>query len=260
MSLISVIENTFFSNYRYWGGLNVSFQSCGSIGAMKTGIDSADLNAVWSEKPLTQEDAPSIRQINNYYESEALPFWWWIFPCAKTAETIKLLKAADCSFMLSMPCLIADLDRLPDKIPGKEDVAVKSVGSKEDLALWKDISFAGFDFPPHTYAQFDHFTASFDLGSDSPQKNFLAFVNGKPVATSLLFLTGETAGIYFVTTLPGHRNKGIGLQLTRETMRWAKTAGVRYASLQSSPDGLTVYEQAGFKEYCRVDVYGRNAS
>jgi hypothetical protein len=44
------------------------------------------------------------------------------------------------------------------------------------------------------------------------------------------------------------------------TMRYAKMAGARYASLQSSPDGLTVYEQAGFKEYCRVDVYGRNAS
>jgi GNAT superfamily N-acetyltransferase len=260
MSLISVIENTFFSNYRYWGNLNDSFRDFGSIRSMKTGIDSADMNAVWSEKPLSEEDVPSIRQISNDYESEALPFWWWIFPCAKTAETIKLLEAADCSFMLSMPCLLADLNRLPDNPPGKEPVAVRCVGSKEDLALWKDISFAGFDFPLHTCTQFDRFTASFDLGADSPQKNFLAFVNGKPVATCLLFLTGEAAGIYFVTTLPGHRNKGIGLQLIRETMRRAKTAGARYASLQSSPDGLTVYEKAGFKEYCRVDVYGRNAS
>ena len=145
MSYVRIIEDTFFAVCRYWGGLNASLQSCGSIRAMKTGIDSADMNAVWSDKPLSEEEAPSIRQINQYYESEALPFCWWIFPCAKTAETIKLLKAADCSFILSMPCLLADLDRLPDKIPGKEDVAVRRVSSKEDLALWKDVSFAGLD-------------------------------------------------------------------------------------------------------------------
>jgi hypothetical protein len=41
-------------------------------------------------------------------------------------------------------------------------------------------------------------------------------------------------------------------------MRFAKIVGARYATLQSSPDGLCAYQQAGFKEFCRVDVYGMN--
>ncbi|PKP66965.1 MAG: N-acetyltransferase, partial [Alphaproteobacteria bacterium HGW-Alphaproteobacteria-8] len=52
----------------------------------------------------------------------------------------------------------------------------------------------------------------------------------------------------------------IGLELTQATMRFAKKACARFATLQSSPDGLRVYEQAGFREHCRVDVYSPDAA
>ncbi len=258
MSFTSIIENTFFAICRYWGNLHGSLRSFGSIQAMQTGIDSADLNMVWSEKPLTREDAQCFPQIKKYYDGPGLPFWWWVFPSAKTPEMIDLLRAADYSFVSSTPCLLADLSLLPEGESCDPAVTISQVRNTEELALWKEVSFAGFDFPPPTDDQYSRFTASFDLRADSPQKLFLAFQNGKPVATSLLFLTDSAAGIYFVTTLTEYRKKGIGLKLTRQTMRFAKMAGARQASLQSSPDGLRVYEQAGFKEYCRVDVYSPN--
>jgi ribosomal protein S18 acetylase RimI-like enzyme len=257
MSMISSIENSFFAVCRYWGILNDSYYSQGSIQAMQTGIDSADLNMAWSEKPLSQEDASVIKRIQKDFDKAALPFWWWIFPCAKTAETVKMLYAAGCSFVQNMPCLLADLRWLPEDEAYDSKVLIQPVGCREDLALWRDISFAGFEFPRRTGGQFDRFTATFDLQANSPQKNFLAFVQGKPVAASLFFLNAETAGIYFVTTLTEYRKQGIGLELIRATMRYAAKAGARYAVLQSSPDGLSVYQRAGFKEYCRVDLYGR---
>lgn len=227
---------------------------------MKTGINSADLNLAWSEKPLSRKDSPVITEIQEYYDRAALPFSWWIFPCAKTAETIRLLKTAGCSLARSMPCLLADLNRLPTGETSESKVLVQPVGSQKDLTLWRDISFAGFDFPMQTTGQYDRFTERFDLHPTSLQKNFLAFVHGKPVATSLFFLKDRIAGIYFVTTLAEHRKQGIGLELIRATMSYAAKAGARYAVLQSSPDGLSVYQRAGFKEYCRVDVYENERS
>lgn len=258
MSFISIIENTFFAICRYWGSLHGSSCTLGLIQAMQTGINSADLNMVWSAKPLTREDAQFFPQIKKYYGDQGLPFWWWVFPSAKNPETLALLRAADYSFVSSTPCLLADLSLLPEGEFCDPVVTISQVRNREELALWREVSFAGFDFAPPTGYQYSRFTASFDLRADSPQKLFLAFQNGKPVATSLLFLTDSAAGIYFVTTLAEYRKKGIGLKLTRQTMRFAKMAGARQASLQSSPDGLRVYEQAGFKEYCRVDVYSLN--
>ena len=260
MSVINIIEDTFFANARYWGGLNSLLYNSGSIWAMKTGIESADLNMAWNETPLTTGDSPAIQNIKKNFQQASLPFWWWMFPSAKSPATIDLLKAEGFSFVDSIPSMLADLSLLPDGELGDTALNISRVESKDDLALWKEVSFAGFDFPSQTYDQYDRFTAAFNLAPDSPQKIFLAFLNGTPVATSLLFLAENAAGIYFVTTLTEHRKKGIGLELTKATMRYAKKACARFATLQSSPDGFSVYEQAGFKEYCRVDVYSLNAA
>jgi ribosomal protein S18 acetylase RimI-like enzyme len=247
MSFISVIENTFFANGRYWGGLNSSLYRSGSFWAMQTGIASADLNMVWNERPLTQEDGGSIEDIKISFQQTGLPFWCWVFPCGRSEATSEILQSAGFAFIDSIPCMLADLG-LPEP---DED---------ETLHLWEKVSFAGFDFPPETQHQYHRFVGTFNLNADSPQKFFLAYFNGRPVATSLLFFHENAAGIYFISTLAEFRRKGIGLAVTRAAMTAARLAGAQYATLQSSPDGLHVYRQAGFQEYCRVDVFGANGS
>ena len=260
MSFISIIENTFFANGRYWGSLNSSFYHSGSIGAMKTGIISADLNMAWNEKPLTPDDQNTILGIKKYFQQACLPFWWWVFPNSQSPATIDMLKAEGFSLIDHIPSMIADLSRMPDEKPCDAAVSIIRVSNKEELNLWEKISFSGFDFPHKTKEQYHQFVSTFHLHADSPQQFFLACLHGKPVATSLLFLSGNASGIYFVTTLACQRKKGIGLELTTATMRFAKIAGARLVTLQSSPDGLRVYEQAGFKEVCRVDVYSLNVA
>lgn len=260
MSFIPIIENTFFANGRYWGELNFPLYNCGSIWAMKTGIESADLNMVWNEKPLLPGDNKAIQNIKKYFEQASLPFWWWVFPSSQSPATTDMLKAEGFSFVDSVPSLLADLTGLSDEETGDAVVSIIRVRNKEELDLWEEVSFAGFGFPNETKEQYHRFVSTFNFSVDSPQKFFLACLNGIPVGTSLLFLNGDVGGIYFITTLAQHRKKGIGLELTMATMRFAKIAGARFATLQSSPDGLRVYQQAGFKEYCRVDVFSLNTA
>jgi len=251
----TIIEDTFFANYRYWGNLLSSPYNRGPIWATQTGIGSADLNAAWSEKPLTLFDKGTIQEVKRVYRQAGLPFWWWVFPGSQARASIEILESEGFSLVENIPSLFADLITIPDEEPRVEGFSVSRVKDREELDAWAEVSFAGFDFREDSKEQYHRFVSTFNLSDDAPQRFFLVRINGKPAATSLLFLNGKAAGIYFVTTLADFRKKGIGLELTRATMRYAGVAGARYATLQSSPDGLHVYEQAGFKKYCQAAVY-----
>lgn len=259
MSDVSLIEKIFFSNARFWGRQNASIYHNGSVWAMTTGIASADLNMAWSEKPLMPGDREVIKDVKDYFRRCGLPFWWWVFPEAQSGATIELLQAEGFSLIDGIPCMLADLSLISDRKIGHGAVSCIRVRNQEELAMWESVSFSGFDFPPETKEQYHRFVSRFDLSADSPQKFFLGLLDGSAFATSLLFLDGNGCGIYFVTTLADKRKKGIGLAMTDAAMRFARDAGARFATLQSSPDGYQVYQESGFKEYCRAHVYSLKA-
>ena len=92
--------------------------------------------------------------------------------------------------------------------------------------------------------------------TDDPSLHFyLGMLEGKPVATSLLYLRGGVAGIYNVTTLLGARHQGIGSALTVAPLLQAQTLGYRIGISQSSPMGLHLYCLLGFREYCTFQAY-----
>ena len=122
MDLIKHIEENFFAVCRYWGGLNSSLIQAGSIGAMNTGVAIADINWVWNEKPLTNDDAKSIADIKEIYKKLNLRFWWWIYPGGQSPKTSSLLQNAGLRLIEKVPCMAADLNdsvsekQIPDNV------------------------------------------------------------------------------------------------------------------------------------------------
>lgn len=222
---------------------------------MNTGIDVADLNWTWNEKPLADNDVRIINQIKKNYKELKLPFWWWVYPCGQSKTTKEILQIEGLNYLEAIPCLAVDVSTIPLAIQKSEGIEISFVQDEREQKIWEDISFAGFEMPQEARKQYYKFVTSFDLSKRSPQKLFLAYWRGEPVATALLFLQSNVAGIYFVTTLAAQRNRGIALALILSSMKYAKTSGYKYCVLQSSKEGLEVYLQAGFKEYCRADVY-----
>ncbi len=255
MHFIENIEENFFGVGRYWGSFNPSLTQAGSIWAMNTGVSISDCNWVWNEKPLTNDDAKSIADIKKIYKKLNLRFWWWIYPRGQSPQTRIMLQDAGLRLIEKIPCMATDLnDSSPEKqIP--DNIIISTVKDKKDLLIWEDISFHGFEMLERVRAQYGAFVSSFDLGNQSPQKLFLAYFDGKPAATSLLFVHNNTAGIYYVSTLPAYRNKGLGLNVTLAAMQTAKKSGFKNIILQASKFGVNVYRRAGFKEYCKADIY-----
>ena len=255
MDLIKHIEENFFAVCRYWGSLNSSLIYAGSIGAMNTGVAISDINWVWNEKPLTNDNAKFIADIKEIYKKLNLRFWWWIYPGGQSPKTSSLLQNAGLRLIEKVPCMAANLNDSASEGQSPNNVTISLVKDKNDLLIWEDISFHGFEMPRRAREQYGAFVSSFDLAAQSPQKLFLAYFDGKPVSTSLLFTHKHSAGIYYVSTLPAYRNKGFGLMITQAAMQAAKEGGFKNVILQATPLGARVYIRAGFKEYCHAEIY-----
>jgi ribosomal protein S18 acetylase RimI-like enzyme len=254
LTKIRIIEENFFAVSRYWGSLNSSLKVVEFIRAMSTGIGISDINWAWNEKPLTKDNVKSIDEIKAYYKKLNLRFWWWIYPRGQSPETSRLLLDAGFRLFAKIPCMAAELEHSLSDYTANT-IKVSLVRNNDDLIVWKDVSFDGFEMAPRVREQYGAFVSSFSVDDASQQKLFIAYIDGKAAATSLLFTNKDTAGIYYVSTLPAYRNKGCGLEVTQAAMRAAKESGFNEVILQATQAGVRVYKRAGFKEYCQAEIY-----
>lgn len=93
------------------------------------------------------------------------------------------------------------------------------------------------------------------LARGCPLRLFVGYVGERPVATSELTVSDEAVGIYGVATLMAYRRRGYGSALTAWPLLQAKAEGHRTAVLQSSEDGVRIYEALGFRAYGEIVEY-----
>ena len=77
-------------------------------------------------------------------------------------------------------------------------------------------------------------------------RGYVAYVDDQAVATATSIQLGSVLGIYNVATLPTRRRSGYGAAVTWSAIDDADPA-TSAVVLQSSPDGLPVYERMGFR-------------
>lgn len=75
----------------------------------------------------------------------------------------------------------------------------------------------------------------------------LGTVDGKPVATSMAVVTGDTVGIYNVGVDPRFRRRGFGETMSQAAIAVGIEAGCVRAGLQASAMGLPLYRRMGFR-------------
>lgn len=86
-------------------------------------------------------------------------------------------------------------------------------------------------------------------------RHYAVIKDGQMVATSILFLHEDVAGIYAVATMPDHRGKGLGAHVTAEPLRLAWEEGYRTGLLQASEMGAPVYKRIGFQTHGEMALY-----
>ncbi|MBU4315643.1 MAG: GNAT family N-acetyltransferase [Proteobacteria bacterium] len=85
---------------------------------------------------------------------------------------------------------------------------------------------------------------------------FTGYAGDRPACTSMLFKTGQAAGIYWVATLEEFRNRGFGRAITAQPLVAGKQRGCTFGCLQASDMGKPVYEKMGFDNPYNYRCFG----
>ncbi|MCD4829514.1 MAG: GNAT family N-acetyltransferase [Candidatus Cloacimonetes bacterium] len=93
------------------------------------------------------------------------------------------------------------------------------------------------------------------LQGDSQPSLWLVRAAGAPVATGMLHITGDVAGVYLVYVDTAFRNRGLGGYVSAQMVRKGEERGCRWAILQATPEGEPVYRRLGFEVVFRNRIY-----
>ena len=86
---------------------------------------------------------------------------------------------------------------------------------------------------------------------------YLGYVEGLPVTSAAVLVSGAAVGVYAVGTLPTHVRKGYAEAVMRHALdRARETSGVEHSVLQSSEAGFALYRAMGYRPVTRYAVFG----
>ncbi len=140
--------------------------------------------------------------------------------------------------------------------PRPAGVQLRPVTSTVDLTTFCRTASRGNELPPSLEDELVRLMEGIDPLSADRLTPFIAERDGVAVGTSVL-MEGGDCGVYFVSTLPEERGRGIGAWITYETVRIGLVHGSVLALVEASPAGRSMYHRLGFYDFATVDEYIR---
>jgi GNAT superfamily N-acetyltransferase len=85
---------------------------------------------------------------------------------------------------------------------------------------------------------------------------YVGYAQGEPVSTAATVIAAGAVGVYNVATVPGRQGRGFGEAIMRQTLDRARQQhGIERTVLQSTPQGLRLYQRMGYATVTSVSVY-----
>ena len=214
------------------------------------------LNSIMEARLAPEQVQPTIDYVIADAKSRHVPVLWWVGPSTRPADLAERLVAYGFSIDEDGPGMAVNLDKLNESLPVAEGCSIQPALDDAAWWAWSRTLAKGFEVPA---ARVEFAVNSWHdlLRQVDSEKTigYTAWLNGTPVATSLLQLGGGVAGIYGVATVPEARRNGIGAQVTLYPLLQAHARGYKVGVLQASEMGFSVYRSLGFQVCCRITSY-----
>jgi len=211
-------------------------------------------NGIAFSTPLDAKNEETIAASIEYFNNKKVNhFTCWFAPELNAKDWEPVLKKYGFIFSNDVPGMAIDLAQLDTSRQTLRRLETHIVEDEAALRSWTNIFIPAYGLPASWESPL--FEMMLTFGFDLPTRNYLAYLDGKPVATSSMVIGGGVAGIYNVATLPEARSQGIGAILTAAPLAEAKQMGYRAGILQSSDMGFKVYQKLGFKHLCQIEYF-----
>jgi GNAT superfamily N-acetyltransferase len=167
-------------------------------------------------------------------------------------EQTQLIESLGYVFAEGMPLMSVTPDTLkPTELPA--GYTFRQIPLEEDAA-WSEAVSTGYGLPLEIGSLFG-IQRAHDHCEPGMARHFAVEHDGQLVATSMLYLHNNLAGIYGVATKPEHRAKGLAAHLTAEPLRQAWKLGYNTGLLQASAMGAPVYARIGFHTHADMALF-----
>jgi ribosomal protein S18 acetylase RimI-like enzyme len=221
-----------------------------------TDIPMALFNSVMETQLAPENADAAIELVVADAQRRNVPLTWWTGPSTRPEDMPSRLLSHGFTVDEDGPGMAVELDRLNDRLPMPEGVTILPATDDASWHAWSQACLQGFEAPP-ARLEFgvQQWSNLLSRADPATTQAYTAWLDGKPVAASMLQLGGGVAGIYAVATLPEARRKGIGAQVTLHALKEGRRRGYKIGVLEASDMGYPVYRSLGFQEYCRITSY-----
>lgn len=219
-----------------------------------TGIHDALLNGIFHFTATDADADRAIASILDHFRGRDLPLQWMVTSSMRPSDLSERLAAHGMTHLFDAPGMAIDLATMADP-PLPEGLTIHRVRDRPMLEAWDRVGLTCFEVAERLHPEVIDLEESLGLDWSLPSRRYLAMLDGKTVATSMVHYHAGVAGIYFVATLPEARGRGIGAAITVAPLKEARALGYRIGVLQASPMGLPVYKRLGFQEHARYQLY-----
>jgi ribosomal protein S18 acetylase RimI-like enzyme len=203
--------------------------------------------------------AQRIRDAIEWLSSRTDRWRWLIGPSSRPGDLGERLIAAGLEQVSDSAGMALDLREWRTGAPLPARVTTELVTDEVGLERWRDVQERGLGLDAASAEAW--WSAHRRLGIEAwpPLRNWIAYLDGEPVAAAALFVGAGVAGIYNVCTVPEARGRGIGSAVTAVAIDAAVADGHDLAVLGASDMGFPVYRRLGFREVSRLRSYAAPA-
>jgi len=225
------------------------------VSIASAGVTFQMFNTAFLSAPVATESELErrITQAAVYYAAREQRWSYWICHGWLESRTRKrltqVLRKRNLHEAVQLPGMLAEHILQPERDLPAVDVRRVSSGPVKDAFC--DIGSLCFNVP------LSWFCEVFD--GEGIWKDFAAWVGyqgGQPVSTAATVIGGDAVGVYNVATIPSHRRAGYGEAVMRYAIEQARREhGLTRTILQSTPQGLGLYQRMGYRTVTTVSVF-----
>lgn len=246
------VEETLHELFRSLAGLpGAELEELGGYSRHHAFPTNPMFKGIWGTRLAPDDVHAAAEEALAWFRERGAPYaFWWAGPTTEPEDLgARIEPHGFVPFEIEAPGQVAELRALDwgalARVPA--GFRAERVADERGLEAFGATFVQAFEVPEWAGSAWVEATRAFGIGR-SPWDLYVGWLDGRPVATNMLFCGAGVATVFAIGTVAEARAQGIGAAITLAGLADARERGYRYAVLFATELGAPVYRRIGFRD------------